>query len=396
MSAQPKGAHLYLRPARPATATEPAREARWVIQDGQKRISTGFGPQDIREAEARLTAYLVERHVPNSSNSKDPNKIAIADVLSIYTQDRVGKIARPKELGQRMTALMSFWGEKNLSDINGSTCRAYAKLRGSPSMARRELADMRAAIGHYALEENLPYIVKLVLPPKSQPRERWLTRDEAAKLLWHLWRYREVQKGKPTGRRSRRHVARFLLVALYTGTRSGAICGAAIRKSENTGYVDLPTGIFRRRAPGEKVTNKRKPPIRLPNRLLAHLRRWERIGVSKNFIVEWYGKPVLRISKAFDAAVEKLGLKDVIPHILRHTSITWAMQNGANKWDACGFFGVSLKTLEEVYGHHSPGHLNSVTDAFDKKKLELAKRKFDIAPRMTYPMSPEIRVQKGT
>ena len=46
-------------------------------------------------------------------------------------------------------------------------------------------------------------------------------------MLRAAWRYREVQKGKETDRRSRRHVARFMLVALYTGTRSSAVCGAA-------------------------------------------------------------------------------------------------------------------------------------------------------------------------
>jgi integrase len=385
MSAKPKGAHLYLRPARPATAAEPAREARWVIQDGQKRLSTGCGPEFIREAEERLAAYIVERHEPAADKSQDPSQISIADILSLYAQDRAPKVARPKELAQRMSALNAFFGDKNLGDINGTLCRDYAKKRVSLSMARRELADMRAAIGHYQLEENLPYVVKLVLPEKSQARERWLTRSEAARLLWHLWRYREVQKGKPTGRRSRRHVARWLLVALYTGTRASAICGAAIRKSEDSGFVDLTTGVFQRRAPGEKETKKRKPTIRLPNRLLAHLRRWERMGISKNYIVEWYGQPVLRISKAFDAAVEKLKMKDVTPHTTRHTSVTWAMQNGANKWDACGYYGLTMKTLEEVYGHHMPGHQNSVTGAFDSRKIEDAKRKFDIAPQDDLP-----------
>jgi hypothetical protein len=42
------------------------------------------------------------------------------------------------------------------------------------------------------------------------------------------WRYREIQKGKATDRRSRQHVAKFILVALCTGTRASAVCEAAL------------------------------------------------------------------------------------------------------------------------------------------------------------------------
>jgi hypothetical protein len=44
-------------------------------------------------------------------------------------------------------------------------------------------------------------------------------------LIWAAWRRRET---KVTGRYTAKHIARFILVALYTGTRTGAICGAAM------------------------------------------------------------------------------------------------------------------------------------------------------------------------
>ena len=75
----------------------------------------------------------------------------------------------------------------------------------------------------------------MVLPPKGRSRERWLTRSEAARLIRHAWRYREVQKGKPIGRLARRHVACFILIALYTGTRAGAICAASFTPEEGRG-----------------------------------------------------------------------------------------------------------------------------------------------------------------
>jgi len=75
-------------------------------------------------------------------------------------------------------------------------------------------------------------IVDVILPPERPSRERWLTRSEAARLIRAAWRYREVQKGRLTDRRSRQHIARFILVALYTGTRASAVCGAALQPME--------------------------------------------------------------------------------------------------------------------------------------------------------------------
>ena len=79
---------------------------------------------------------------------------------------------------------------------------------------------------------------------------------------------------------------------------------------------------------GHARPNKRQPPVRLPDRLLAHLRRWHRLGIAKQAVVEWNGKPVRSVRKAFAAAVKAAGLDGlgITPHVLRHTAATWAMQ----------------------------------------------------------------------
>jgi integrase len=47
----------------------------------------------------------------------------------------------------------------------------------------------------------------------------------------------------------------------------------------------------------------------------------------------------------------------VVPHTLRHTAATWLMQNGCDLWEAAGFLGMKPETLQRVYGHHHPHHL---------------------------------------
>lgn len=344
-----KGPRLWLKPA------ERDREAVWIIKDGNHRESTGCGVGDREEADRKLADYIISKYAPERKSSRRPAEIPVADVINIYLTDKAPSHARPKETGMRCKALMDWWGDKTLAEVNGSNCRAYAEKR-PPVAARRELEDLRAAINHHRKEGLCSEIVGVALPDKPESRERWLTRSEAARLLWAAWSYREVQKGVPTDRRSRRHVARFILVGLYTGTRAAAICGAAIRPTPKKGYVDLERGVFYRRPHGKKKTKKAQPPARLSNRLLAHLRRWERLDIAKDYVVEWNGKPVERVRKAFQACVGAAELEDVTPHTLRHTAATWLMQAGADPWDASGLLGMSTETLIHVYGHHHPDY----------------------------------------
>ncbi|WP_311924681.1 tyrosine-type recombinase/integrase [Microvirga sp. 3-52] len=91
--------------------------------------------------------------------------------------------------------------------------------------------------------------------------------------------------------------------------------------------------------------------MRLPDRLLAHLRRWRAQG--QLYAVEWNGKPIgTGLEKAFRRACEDAGLEGVTPHTLRHTAATWLMQRGTDLWEAAGFLGMTVETLEKTYGHH--------------------------------------------
>jgi integrase len=219
--------------------------------------------------------------------------------------------------------------------------------------ARRELEDLRSAINHHREEGLCSEIVSVALPEKAAGREAWLTRSEAAKLIRAARRAKQVKRDKITQREVAKHIARFVLVGLYTGTRHAAICGAALHPAIGRGHVDLASGVFHRRAQGARQTKKRQPPVRLPDRLLAHLRRWHRLGISTRAVVEWNGKPVRSVRKGFAAAVKSAGLdKHVTPHTLRHTAATWAMQNGVNLWQAAGFLGMTVEMLEDRYGHH--------------------------------------------
>ena len=143
---------------------------------------------------------------------------------------------------------------------------------------------------------------------------------------------------------------RFILIAIYTGSRAGAVLTASPYRGEGRSYVDLKHGIFYRLAEGSRETNKRQPPVPLPPRLLAHLRRWFSNGLVHEYFVEWNGKPVQSVKTAFKTALRLAGIQGrVTPHTLRHTAATWLMQNGVDKWEAAGFTRVCRSRCSTVF-----------------------------------------------
>ncbi|HEY8577761.1 MAG TPA: site-specific integrase [Devosia sp.] len=310
----------------------------------------------------------------------------IADVLSIYARDVAPNHSRPEETASKILRLASWWGDPAfarrkafgsapvltgfVSDVNDASCRAYYECHGANRSAARDLEILRAALNHAHDQRILATTVKVKVPHKSLSRERWLTRSEVAKLVWTAWRGGRSANGKSgegDNWHMRRHLARFILLAVYTGSRKQDVLNASFERHPDHGFIDLERGVWTRKAASKVATTKRQTAIPLPPGLLAHLRRWRRSGQS--FAVEFNCKKVDNISKAFRALVAECGLDaDVIPHALRHTGVTWAMQNGVALWDASGYFGMSPKVLMEVYGHHHPDHLIGAAAAMGRRR----------------------------
>lgn len=386
MPAKAKGARLWLRRARRDSRGRITHPAVWVILDGPHQQSTECREGDRGGAEKRLEEYLNRKHtkaVTERKSVRDPDQIPVADVLALYAMQVAPNVGRPKEYAAKIARLLDYFGDKMLSDINGDLCRAFVATRTTPVAAREDLAVLRAAINHHREEGHCDKIISVVLPDKAVGRERWCTRSEIAQLVRTAWRYREKQNYRATDRATRRHVARFILVAVYTGTRAGAVCAAALEPTLGKGWIDLERGVFYRRPEGERETKKRKPPVPLPRRLLAHLRRWHAKGQA--FAVEWNGQPVNDCDKAFRNVAVDAGLPDVTPHILRHTAATWIMQSGADVWEAAGYLGMSVQTLLARYGHHHPDYLSGALSAFDRTGEE----------RKAAKSSPKHRRQNG-
>ena len=103
----------------------------------------------------------------------------------------------------------------------------------------------------------------------------------------------------------------------------------------NPETCETESGLMYRRGAAQTETKKRKKPIPIPRPLLAHMRRWEKNGAR--CVVEIDGQRVASVKTAWAQALKEAGIDHCTRHDLRHTSITWAMQRGMERWIASGF-----------------------------------------------------------
>ncbi|AHD09496.1 tyrosine-type recombinase/integrase [Phaeobacter gallaeciensis] len=357
------------RPSKGARLHKFKHRPYWYIRDtGRPDQSTGCASR--ADAEKALAAYIATKGREGSAN--EPANVTCGEVLAIYAEEYAPTVAAPERVGYAIDALIPFWDGLKLSHVKGETCRRYAKTRKkvvqrdpdtkepieyapiSPGTVRRELGVLQRAINYAHAEGYITSAPAVTLPGKPEATERWLSRDEAAKLLWAAYRGHKAS-----------HLARFILIAIYTGTRKDAILRMGFEPNTVGGWFDLDQGIMFRRSDSERQTNKRRTPARIPRQLAAHLRRWRDSG--SKWAVEYQGARVGDIKRAFAKAVQSADVTPCSPHTLKHTAITWALQNGASVWDAAGFFATSAETIEKVYGHHSPRHQESVLRAVERR-----------------------------
>jgi integrase len=311
----------------------------WRIRDGTLRIRTGCPESDRRGAERQLAEYIGEKHQPEFG--PDP---LIADILTVYSREHLQHKASAANYAYSVGMLAKWWGDKSLSDVTPANTRAYGKGR-TDAAVRHDLEILRAAIRYWHKHHGpLPAIPAIVFPPKPEPRTRWMTRSEAARLL---------RAARHISTRGQPSIDRFILLGLYTGSRSGVI------RSLRWDWIDFQAGTMRRRAPrASERKNKRAPIVKLGRRILAHLRRWRRLDPNAVYVCEHNGATFDRMVYTWGKVLKLAGLDDsegkVTPHIMRHTRATWLMQAGVDLWEAAGHLGMNVKTLQDHYGHHHP------------------------------------------
>lgn len=270
--------------------------------------------------------------------------------LELYAEERGIKTALPERIGYAIKALAPFWGHRMASDVNEATCDEYCKSRNvKPGTTRRELGVLKASLNHAVKKQRMTHMVQIKLPPKPKGRMRYLSRSEAAALLWEARRQPEC----------RLHLPLFILIGIYTGSRMGAILELRFPQ------IDFENERIDFNPPGRKQTNKGRAIIPVPRRLMFFLRKAKERSGELGYVINQNGKPIKNPRRAFNTAARRAGITDVNRHTLRHTCASWLVQKGIPLLDVAKYLGQSHERTAELYAHLDPDHLKKARDALN-------------------------------
>jgi len=339
--------------ARLAKRSRKGRKPVYIIKDIGVEISTRTDDRQL--AENALAEYIASKG--RTDSPLKAHEIEISEILAIYGREHAPTVAAPERQGYAIAALVPFWGDLPASSIKGETCRRYATYRSkAPATIRRELNTLQAALNYCRKEGYLIAAPVVTMPKTPETTQQAMTREEVAALI------------RAARSRGYHHLAHYILISIYTGTRKAAALNLKLYgPATHSGWFDLESGLLFRRGRGEKVTNKRRSPSKIPRQLLAHAKRWQALG--QTWAVEYKGNRVLDIKSGWKTIVTDadLGWRPT-PHTLKHTAITWTIQGGASIPDAAAYFATSSETIERTYWHLSPHFQNGALAAIEGKQ----------------------------
>lgn len=341
------------RPRKPPRLARVPRRPFWYIRDGRDLASTGT--EDRQEAERWLADWIARKGAP----PPDPTIAAILDAR-LADLKAAGK-ARASNTPHYHAKLKSRFGPLYPRQLAPSLIAEYAKWRAAtPASLREELLELRTAL-NFAVRAG--WIVKapyIDVPNKRAPRRRFLSHSQAETLL---------AAAKPL------HLRLFIIIAMTTGARAGAILGLTWDR------VDFKRGRIDFTDPALAETKKRRTvaPIQVP---VAAALRDARIFAMSDHVIEYMGKPVASIRTAWRKAATEAGVSWACPHVLKHSVISWLAEAGVTVDRIADLTATSRETVLRIYRKFSPEYLRPEAELLSNAPglaNELAKLGIDFA-----------------
>jgi integrase len=184
-------------------------------------------------------------------------------------------------------------------------------------------------------------VPRIKLERESEGRLRWLTPEEATRLLDACRESRNAD------------LADLVEFALFTGMRRGEVLGLTWER------VDRATGVVRLDSTSTKSGRRREVPLN--GRADAVLAR----RGSKSAGLVFGTRRWDHFRTAWDLAVGRAKLIDFHFHDLRHTFASWAVQRGATLQEVKDLLGHSSLAMTLRYGHLAPEHLRTAVARLD-------------------------------
>ena len=309
-----------------------------------KRIRQSAGTEDRNEAEALLAKLTLEAYREQHFGIKPDRSWQEAVVRFLEVKSH---LKDAKNYRDRCRQLHVYLGDKMLNQINGDVVwqviQKELKRGVKAATVNRHLAVMRALLRMARDEwQWIDSIPKIKLLPGEVERDRWLTREEADRLLSFC----------PP------HLHALVRFAMATGCRASEITGLEWNR------VDLG----RHTAWLNHTKNGTPRGVPLNHDAVKVLE--EQVGKHQQFCFTYHGKPIrYEVSnKAWRNAVAKAGLGDLRFHDLRHTWASWHRQMGTSCDELKELGGWKSRSMVDRYARFATEHLAAAASRIESDR----------------------------
>ncbi len=231
-----------------------------------------------------------------------------------------------------------YLGKLHLDEISRETIdkikEARLKNGVKPATVNRTLEVVRVILNTaYKEWEWIDRVPHVRLMKTQNQRIRWITKDEAKRLLSHL----------------PEHLRAMVAFSLATGLRRNNVTGL------EWSQVDLTRQVAW--IHGDQSKTGRPIGVPLISEAIAVLR--EQIGKHSTYCFTYRGSRVFQVNtKAWQSALRKAGIKDFRWHDLRHTWASWHVQSGTPIHVLQELGGWAEIKMVQRYAHLAPEHLS--------------------------------------
>jgi integrase len=239
--------------------------------------------------------------------------------------------------------------DKTLSAINRDLIEQIAKSKEktgvTASTVNRMLAVIRSILRK--AEREWCWITRapvIRMRPENTGRIRWLTQEEASRLISEL----------------PEHLADMVIFTLATGLRQSNVTGLQWRD------VDL-IKCHALVHPDQSKT-KKAIPVPLNEDAITIIKK--QLGKHDQFVFSYKGNCIIQCStKAWRKALMRTGISDFRWHDLRHTWASWHVQNGTTLHELQELGGWTSYEMVLRYSHLTSDHLKRAANRISVTNL---------------------------
>jgi integrase len=322
--------------------------------------ATGASKADMETTRSRTEAGAAEymRGFIEHHKTRNPGSSTPVPTVAKITQQYLDTLElegprRAKAQASALARVLPILGGLQPGQIDQTQVDRFMARRAprTSGTMRRELAALKTVLRWGADRKLFPradlHVFKL--PPDSKPRIKFLDRATEARVQLAAGAiFRDPGHGQHA--LQRKEVALFLLVALNTAARKGAILDLEWER------IDFATNEIDFRDPRLRETKKRRAVVPILSRLKPTLEqahreacaRWDdgvargRVFAKRNVNGEW---------SAFKWLADELGVPWMTPHVCRHTWATLALGSKKPALAVAGMMADTLATLDRNYAH---------------------------------------------